>query len=326
MTGAHPIVVIGASSGGLDALRVLVAALPTNLAASVLVVLHTQEEYRASLPEILSRHGPLRAVHPVLGERLEPGLIYVAPPDNHLLVRAGYVDIKRGPTEDGYRPSVDVLLRSAAAVYGPQVIGVVLTGQLDCGTAGLLSVKARGGIAVVQDPEDAVAPQMPASALRHVAVDYSAPIAEMGALIARLVNEPATGPIATLPREILELEGGELGASAEIVCPHCAAHLTYTEVAGYHRFRCHVGHAFSMESLVREQAETVERAMWAAVRALEESADLSVRLTHNASGDLRARFTERAEQQQAHADMLRELLLSGEELSTADLPSRSELG
>src|SRR5262245_25058272 len=151
----HDILAIGASAGGFDALSKVVAGLPADLPAAVFVVLHTSPTMPSILPELLAKRGPLPAMHAVHGQRFENGRIYVAPPDNHLLVRPGYVQVVRGPKENGHRPSVDVLFRSAAASYGPRTIGVVLTGYLDCGTAGLLSIKARGGIGVAEDPQTA---------------------------------------------------------------------------------------------------------------------------------------------------------------------------
>ena len=146
---------VGASSGGIEALSQLVAGLPADLPAAVFLVLHMQPGFRSVLPELLSRRGPLRAAHAIHGEPIVPGRIYLAPPDNHLTLRPGGLQVVRGPKENGHRPSIDALFRTASVAYGPRVIGVVLTGYLDCGTAGLLSIKARGGKAIVQDPRDA---------------------------------------------------------------------------------------------------------------------------------------------------------------------------
>src|SRR4051794_14973060 len=167
----HDIVVMGASAGGVGALSRLGAALPADLDAAVFIVLHSHPGFASTLPEILSRRCALRVTHAIHGEEIVSGRIYLAPPDNHLTLRPGYVQALRGPKENGHRPSVDALFRTASTAYGPRVIGVVLTGHLDCGTAGLLSIKARGGIAIVQDPLDAKVPSMPASAVRHVEVD-----------------------------------------------------------------------------------------------------------------------------------------------------------
>jgi two-component system chemotaxis response regulator CheB len=236
------------------------------------------------------------------GEATVPGRIYVAPPDNHLMLRPGYLHVVRGPKENGHRPAVDALFRTAATVYGPRVIGVVLTGYLDCGTAGMLSIKARGGLAVVQDPRDASVSDMPQSVVEHVEVDHIAPLRDIPGLLSRLASEPAGAAPAHLPGALMELEGDEPGVAAEIVCPSCQGKLTESALNGFQVFRCHVGHAFSLESVAAEQADEIERALWAAVRALEEGAALSRRLAAGASGHLRQRFEEKeaAQAQQAH--------------------------
>src|SRR5687767_12714338 len=175
----HDIVVMGGSAGAVDAMQQIVAAFPVDLPAAVFVVVHTAAGFDSALPELLSRRTPLKATHAIHGEPIVAGRIYIAPPDNHILVRPGYLAVQRGPKENGARPAVDPLFRSASIAYGPRVIAVVVSGQLDCGTAGLVSVKARGGIAIAQLPEEAVAPDMPQSAIDHVAVDHVLPLSEI---------------------------------------------------------------------------------------------------------------------------------------------------
>ena len=315
----HEIVVIGASSGGLQVLTELVAGLPADLGAAVIIVMHLQPGFRSRLPEILTHHGPLRARHAMHGEPVVPGHIYVAPPDNHVVVRRGYLNVVRGAKENNHRPSVDVLFRTAATAYGPSVIGVVLTGALDCGTAGLLSIKARGGLAVVQDPASAQYPEMPESALRHVEADHVVPTRELAGLITRLVDEPSGKAPAQLPGALREIEGDELGVSADIVCPLCHGKMTESELNGFQAFRCHVGHAFSLESVALEQAESVERALWAAARALQESSGLAGRLAASTTGHMRERFLEKEQAQAQQADVIKRLLLSGGTLSESDV-------
>jgi two-component system chemotaxis response regulator CheB len=198
------------------------------------------------------------------------------------------------------------------------VVGVVLTGNLDCGTAGLLSVKARGGMAMVQDPRDAAVPEMPRSAIAHVEVDRVASLAELPTLIADAVSEPAAPWPTDLPRPLGELEGESPGTAAQIVCPVCQGKLTETELGGFRSFRCHVGHAFSLESVAAEQAEEVERALWASIRALEESAALAEKLSLSATGEMHRRFVEKGESQRLQADLIRRILLGGGTLSRAD--------
>src|SRR5207237_6289601 len=155
-----------------------------------------------------------RARHGIHGEAITPGRIYVAPPDTHLTVRPGFVQVLRGPKENGFRPSVDALFRTASIGYGARVIGVVLTGNLDCGTAGLLSIKARGGLALAQDPREAPVPGMPQNAIDHVAVDHVAAAASLPGLVARLAAEPSGPRPESVPIELAELEGEEPGAAA----------------------------------------------------------------------------------------------------------------
>jgi len=311
--------------GGVELLLDLVAELPAKLPASLFVVLHTAAGYVSSLPELLSRRGALPAKHPNHGDPIAPGQIYVAPPDNHLLVRQGFVEVVRGPKENGHRPAVDPLFRSASWSYGPRVVGVILSGYLDCGTAGLLSVKARGGLAVVQDPASATAPDMPRSALERVAVDHVVNPAELPGLIARLATEeapawPGAGAV------VKTLEGAEPGSHVELVCPSCHGVLTEAKVGDFRHFRCHVGHAFSLESLVGEQSEDLERALWAAVRSLEESAALSRRLSHIERNEaLRRRFAEKEGTLSQQADMIRQILLHGEP-RLASAPEGQPLG
>ena len=182
------IVVVGASAGGVEALVDLAASLPADLPAAVLVVLHVPSTRTSVLPHILNQNGPLRAGHASEGEPIERGRIYVAPPDRHLLVRTGHVHLTLGPPENGHRPAVDPLFRSAARAYGSRVIGVVLSGTLDDGTAGMLAIKAHGGLGVVQGPADARYPGMPGSAAAHATVDHVLTAASMGRLLARLSN------------------------------------------------------------------------------------------------------------------------------------------
>lgn len=313
----HDIVAIGASAGSIEVLLEMVGELPADLAAAVFVVVHQSADHPSPLPELLSRRGPLPATHPLHGEAIEPGAIYVAPPDNHLQLRAGFIEVVRGPKDNGHRPAADVLFRTAAAAYGSRVIGVVLSGYQDCGTAGMMSIKARGGLAVVQDPETAIAPDMPRHVIERVVVDHIVPPRELPGLIARLVATPA-GQAIEPDRFIRQLEGAELGQRVEVVCPICAGVLTEAQPGVFQHFRCHVGHAFTLEALVREQSEEMERALWAAVRALEESAALARRVSLHETGELQQRLADKANTQRRQADALRQLLLHGKMLSPLD--------
>ena len=182
----HDIIVIGASAGGVAALKTLVQGLPAHFLASVFVVLHIPAYKPSALPRLLCHAGPLPAIHPTDNVLIERERIYVAPPDRHLLVEVGQVRLSEGPKEKGTRPAIDPLFRSAANAYGPRVVGVILTGTLDDGTAGLLSVKRHGGIAIVQDPDEARFSDMPCSALASVAVDYTVPLSSIAPLLVHL--------------------------------------------------------------------------------------------------------------------------------------------
>jgi two-component system, chemotaxis family, protein-glutamate methylesterase/glutaminase len=185
----HDIIVIGASAGGVEALCEVTSAFPADLPASVFIVMHVPAWSTSALPQILSRCGPLPAVHPQAGEPIEQGRIYVAPPDRHLLVNSGsHVELWHGPKENRFRPAVNTLFRSAAATFGPRVTGVILSGSLEDGAAGLWWVKRRGGIALVQEPNDAKFPQMPQIALNHVQPDYVVPASKIGPILADLAN------------------------------------------------------------------------------------------------------------------------------------------
>src|SRR5438477_8843312 len=194
------IVVVGASAGGMHALEKLVAGLPRDLPAAVFVVWHLSPGVRSVLPKVLARAGPLPAEHARDGDAIRPGRIYIAPNDHHLLLERGYVRVTKGPKENRFRPAVDPLFRSAAYIYSTRAVGVVLSGALDDGTAGLWAIKLRGGTAIVQDPVDAMQRSMPINALDNVEVDYKVPVAEMGSLLARLAQEEAA-PGTLLPAE-----------------------------------------------------------------------------------------------------------------------------
>jgi two-component system chemotaxis response regulator CheB len=321
----HDIVVVGASAGGVEALADLARSLPADLPAAVFVVLHVPATATSMLPSILSRHGPLPAAHVNDGEPIEPGRIYVAPPDHHLLVRAGHVHLSRGPRENGHRPAVDPLFRSAAGEYATRVIGVVLSGALDDGTAGLLAIKSRGGVAVVQDPDDCLYPGMAASALEHVQVDHVVPAASMGKLLARLATEPAAEPPGPAPAEMkleVEVEGFSVEALEEgrhpgqpsgFSCPDCNGVLWEIQDGGMQRYRCRVGHAWSPESLLTQQSEALEAALWVALRSLEERAALARRLAEPARQRghtiTATRFEEQADEAQQAARLVRQLLV-----------------
>jgi two-component system, chemotaxis family, protein-glutamate methylesterase/glutaminase len=338
MSGGHDIVVIGASAGGMAALRQLLAKLPRDLAASLFVVLHLSPHGPSALPTILTRSGPLPAAHPEDGERIERGKIYVAPPNRHMLVVDGHIRLNFGPKENHTRPAIDPLFRSAALHCGTRVIGIVLSGLLDDGTAGLVAVKARGGISVVQDPDDAEHGSMPRNAIAGDTPDHVVPVEAMGPLIARLVaTTPPPENDFPVPKwltieSLIEEEAtmssiettDQLGQPSSFVCPECKGALYEVENDKLLRFRCHVGHAYSAASLEAHQDDDLEGAMWMALRALQESAALSRRLAHRARLQGKERAAEahavKAAERERQADVIR-AAISGELPGTAELAS-----
>jgi two-component system chemotaxis response regulator CheB len=330
------IVVVGASAGGMEALQKLVSRLPAGLPASVFVVWHLSPGMKSILPQVLSKAGPLKASNPQDGDRIEPGRIYVAPNDHHMLLENGYIRVARGPKENRFRPAVDPLFRSAAYVYGPRVVGVVLTGALDDGTAGLWTIKLRGGTAVVQDPEDALIRGMPLNALDNVAVDHRLPAAGIGELIARLVREDAPPP-ARVPaledakteheiriakeREALEEDVQRFGELSPFTCPECHGVLSLLREEKIVRFRCHTGHAFSADTLLEAGSESVEARLWDAVRAVDETVMLLNRLGEEfaRSGNTAAaeRCFDKAREAHERIAPVRDAAIDNEELELA---------
>jgi two-component system chemotaxis response regulator CheB len=284
------VVAVGASAGGVEALRSLVGGLPPDYPGSMLVVLHLPRDAPSALPAILTRSGPLPARTAADGEELIPGRIYVAPNDHHMILLDGHIRLTRGPAENGHRPAIDPLFRSVARAYGRRAIGVVLSGSRDDGTAGLGTIASRGGTTVVQDPADALYPWMPRSAMEHLTPDHVLPAVKLGGLLAELTAlelpkrsspdddplldaEVAMSGLAPITTEDLPVSPAGYG------CPACGGSLF--ELGGDNkipRFRCRVGHAWSPESLLEEQAIALEGALWMALRALEEKSALSRRM------------------------------------------------
>lgn len=309
------VIVVGTSSGGVEALAALVGGLPVDLPAAVFIVLHTAPYRDSILPDILNRRGPLPAAHAVDGETIRPGRIYVAPSDRHLMIQAGQVYVGRGPKENGHRPAVDPLFRTAARAYGPRVIGVILTGALDDGTAGLLTIKSCGGVAVVQDPHDALHADMPQSAIDRVKVDHVVPLAGVAPLLIRLAREPLNSDGGDAMAHQSEAEHPVPGRRSFITCPECNGSLTEMEEGGLLRFRCHVGHAYSQDSMLAAQAAALEAALWAAARSLEESAALAHRMAERSTGDLARRFEEKATAMEQHVTTITRILLQGDTIT-----------
>ncbi len=328
----HRIIAIGTSAGGVEALQHVVRALPADLPAAVLVVMHMGADSPGLLPAILGRLSALPVSHPVDGQQLVKGRIYVAPPDQHLLVEPpGRIRLSRGPKENRFRPAIDPLFRSAAHAFGPRVIGVVLTGALDDGTAGLWTIKRHGGVAVVQDPKDALVSSMPLSALRYVEVDHCLPLIEIGPLLARLAEEPLTVPlqpeVRTMDIETKILLGEpmdpdqawELGPPSHYACPECHGTLQEIQEGSLIRYRCHVGHAYSVDALLSELTRKASDALWNALRAIEETAKLLREEAEHARKEkdltLCERFLQKTRAAQMNADAVRTVAMRQEQLS-----------
>ncbi len=334
---AHDIIVVGASAGGVEALAEFASRLPAGLPAAILIVLHMPAYGHSVLPDILNRRGPLPASHPKDGEPIEPGRIYVAPPDHHLLVREGRILLTRGPAENNHRPAVDALFRAAARTYGPRVTGVILSGTLDDGTAGLQAIKMRGGVALVQDPAEAMFAGMPRSAMENVAVDAVQPLAALTATIVRLAGTAAQEGRPVLPQleedvavaemHLDALEGRREGRPSSFSCPDCHGVLWEISEGDLIRFRCRVGHAFSPESLFACQSEGLEEALWVALRALEESAALAERLQTRSTerGHVLSaqRFAEQASDARTRAGIIHEALTGGQIIADPNLKTSS---
>ncbi len=315
------VVVMAASAGGVEALSEVVAGLPVDLRAAVIAVLHMPHDANSRLPEILERAGPLPVATAEDGAPIEFGRIVVAPPNWHVIVAAGRVWLIDGARENGVRPSADPLFRSAARAYGNRAIGVVLSGTLDDGAAGMAAIAAVGGTTVVQDPYDASAPGMPRAAMENVRVDFIVPARGIGSLIGRLVTDDPIRPTSSA------VTGRDLGPS-DIACPACGGVLRRLDEGGVEHFRCRVGHQYSPESLIASQDDALENAMWAALRGLEEQAATAQRVAENFRGRDLARAAERFEERErtavARADVIRAVLRDVTRYEPVDAENRPE--
>jgi two-component system chemotaxis response regulator CheB len=333
------IIVIGTSTGGVEALSQMARGLSAGLPASLFIVCHLPAGFRSRLPDILSRAGPMLATHAVDGEPVYPGQIYVAPPDFHLLLGPdGRMRLSRGARENHHRPAIDPLFRTAARYYGSRVIGCVLTGALYDGTAGLMAVRSAGGLAVVQDPGDALIAAMPENAARLAGVDYMVRIEQLAPLLVNLVQEQEPvvshqGAQIMDPMERMneivnqdmneQAMNGRRGEVSVFTCPECGGALWQVDETGMLRFRCHVGHAYRAELLLSEQTEALEAALWTAVRTFREKSVLASQLAHNersgGDADAAARFEEQAGQAAQFGRLIEHYLLNG--VAQGDLPA-----
>lgn len=335
-TADHRLIVIGASAGGFEAFKKIIRNLPADFDAPVFIVWHMSPDIRGVLPNVLNRENSIYAAHAYDNEDMKPNRIYVAPPDHHMLIEEGKVRITHGPKENRFRPAVDPLFRSAAYTYGNRVIGVILSGALDDGTAGLWSVKHFGGVAIVQDPKDAEVPSMPENALREVEIDHCVTVTELPGLLKRLSKEPANENTRVMKDERTQTEikvAGENNASAKdlfqsgeltpYTCPECHGVLAKLSDDKIVRYRCHTGHAYSADTLMAAITEKIEDSLYSAIRGIDESIMLLNHLgDHFAEVNnpkLAAIYFNKAKAAQERANLISKTVLSHEQLSSDKL-------
>ena len=350
MTDPFRVFVIGASAGGVETLIRLFKLLPGKLPAAVFVVLHTPATGPGTLPTILERYGKLPAVFPKDGQKIEPGYIYIAPPDYHMKVQKGFIEVWHGPRINLLRPAADVTFSTAAQAYGPLCTGIVLSGTRNDGTAGLMSIKEQGGITIVQDPDEATFSAMPRSAIDTNVVDHILNIDEIADMIQQLAINPIEVPLQ--PRETASdpVEGDQEGVPQAmehskrelsqdrkdfaqndlfestrtvLTCPECGGVLVETHNGNNIRYECQIGHGFSESSFIAGHSDMVEYALWAAVRALDERVLLLERMANRSQaqgGEITAeRFHESAEEARRDADLIRKIISGGKTIPGAGL-------
>lgn len=318
------VVVIGASAGGMDALTRLAAQLPGDFPAPIFVVHHMAADTSgAGLVQAIERSGRLACTEAHDGEPFEAGHIYLAPTDHHLLLMKGKMLVTKGARENRSRPGIDPLFRSAAVAYRSKVVGVLLTGHLDDGTAGMMAIHRCGGVCVVQDPRDAAYPDMPQNALNQVDVDHTVPLAQMGALLGRLVHR-RTLQDRPVPKDIaIEAKIAErvlsdlpsvdaLGRLVPFNCPGCGGVLWEVAKADSLRYRCHTGHAFSGSVLLAEQTAKIEETLWVALRMFEERRNLLMNMSTSSSRGFSVSAAERAKDSEVHIERIRSMLKSSD--------------
>jgi two-component system, chemotaxis family, protein-glutamate methylesterase/glutaminase len=332
---AKHLIVLGASAGGVGALQAVVSTLPADLNAAVLIVLHIPVHTPTKLDEVLGSNSAVTVKLADDLEHLKHGVVYVAPTDRHLVVEGTHVRLTRGPRENRVRPCIDVLFRSVALHFGPRAIGVVLTGALDDGTAGLWAIKDRGGIAVVQDPEDSEMSSMPRSALEHVSVDHVLPLASIGSTLAQLAREtlPRQPAASAAPDEMqveteIAIEGDALrrgvlnmGEMSANTCPECHGVLVRIREGRVLRFRCHTGHAFSLQTLLIDVDKAIDDSLWNAIRAIEERAlvlrEMEAIASSSHDTSVVSECAAQAQHEEQRAQRVRELVVSANSVATS---------
>lgn len=328
------VIVIGTSAGGLSALKLLIGQIPNDFPLPVLVVKHISPDATGNVVlDELNSLNTLKCQHAKTGATLKPGNLYLAPSDQHLLVgRNKKLLVTKGAHENRSRPAIDPLFRSAAVAYTAGVIGILLTGYLDDGTSGMKAIKRCGGINIVQDPEDAEYPDMPRNALNNVKVDYCLPIAEMGALLERIISQKLTAR-KPVPKDVLiesriaerilsDLPSvNQLGDQVPFNCPGCGGVLWKMGTDDDLRFRCHTGHAYTAAYLLAEQTNKIEETMWTALRMFEEHKNLLTEMARANKGLGSQVALEREKMCQIHINRIRAILKTNENKTGQDMPT-----
>jgi len=327
------IVVVGTSAGGMKALMALVEQLPTDFRAPLLIVQHISADATGdALLNSLNKIGKLKCIHAKDGNHIKSGYIYFAPSDHHLMVeKDGSLLVTKGAQENRSRPAIDPLFRSAAASFGNRAIGILLTGYLDDGTAGLITIQRCGGMSIIQDPADADYPDMPKNALNQMKPDYCIPIAEMGGVLSTLMTRNQKKQ-PSIPKDILmeakiarrvlsDLPSvNSLGEQVPFNCPGCGGVLWKMNKGPGLRYRCHTGHAYTSASLLAEQTMKIEETMWTALRMFEERKNLLTTIAKDQKGSVAKSANERAKMSQVHIDRIRGILLTDDKSNISDSP------
>lgn len=318
------IIVIGGSAGATAPLKDILSRLPPDLPAALFVVLHIPSRGTGILSTVAAAAGRLPVSQAEHGAKIENGRVYIAAPDRHLLIRDGEILLGRGPRENMVRPAIDPLFRSAALHYGPRVIGVVLSGLLSDGASGLNAIKRCGGMTLVQDPSDAIADEMPRRALETTIVDLCVGSSRIGDVLSDLAREAAGTRLPAPPEIALEVDiaaGERIGSDklskianpAALTCPSCGGVLSKLKVDNPLRFRCQVGHAFTADTLAKEQEGRVDEALRVALRIIEERAELVHRMAEDGRASGRRAVAEiydaRAVEYREHAELIRKAVL-----------------
>ncbi|HEX8038356.1 MAG TPA: chemotaxis protein CheB [Chryseosolibacter sp.] len=327
MEKARIVLVVGASAGGSSLLPQLLAQLPKGYSFSVLIVLHlSRNTIGELLLQRLQRSTPWKCQIARNGETVMADHIYIARPDRHLLISKDRILLGQGPRENRYRPSINMLFRSAAASFGPRVIGVILSGLLEDGASGMYAIKRVGGVCIVQDPEEALYPDMPNAVRSILKPDYVLPVSEMGDAVKQAIARLSKKRKVKIPDDILrEARIGErvslgieqvedLGKVSALSCPDCGGALWEIKENGHRRFRCHVGHAFSEESLIDAVNASTESSLWVALRMIDERKNLLKRLgereSQKGNNRISADYLRQSKELESHAKKLKQILFA----------------